>query len=209
MKKLNKKIKYLGINYDPNIYIFTRICLTLIIFSYLVLTIKIGYIIAPLVSIIFYLLYEYIMLDIPIYIRKLRLEKDALHYIPALLLNLKNGKSIRVSIKNSSKSINNELSNEFKKVIDNTKVGLSIEESLNELEKSIPSVYIQNIIIDLKDNMKYGTQVLDTIELQLSSLEEHYYNSIINKNKMMPIKLCLLSILYIGLMILILIISNN
>ena len=209
MKKLKKKINYLGINYDPNIYLFIKTTLTVILFTCLVLFFKIGFILAPIASLIFYLLFEYIVLDIPIYLRKLKLEHEALHYIPALLLNLRSGKSIKVSIKNSSKAINNELSNEFKKIIDNTKVGLSIEESLNDLEKSIPSVYIQNIILDLKDNIKYGTSVLDTIELQLSSLEDHYYNSIINRNKMIPIKLCLLSLLFIGLMILILIIFNK
>ncbi len=205
MKKLKKKIRYLGINYDPGIYIFIRVTLTLVLFFYLVLSLKTGYIIAPLVSIIFYLLIDYIILDIPILVRKIKLEKEALDYIPALLLNLRSGKSIKVSIKNSSKVVNNELSREFQKVIDNTKVGLTIEESLKDLETRIPSIYIQNIIIDLKENIKYGTKVLDTIELQLSSIEDHYYKSVINKSKMLPIKLCLLSILFIGIMIFILV----
>ena len=75
MKKLKKKIRYLGINYDPGIYIFTRITLTLVLFFYLVVSLKTGYIIAPLVSIIFYLLIDYIFLDIPIIVRKIKLER--------------------------------------------------------------------------------------------------------------------------------------
>ncbi len=205
MKKLKKKIRYLGINYDPYIFVLLKTSLTIVLFLYLVLTLKTGYIIAPLISLIFYIFVEYLLIDMPIYIRKLRLEKDALDFIPALLLNLKNGKSIKVSIKNSCKVIDNELSEEFNRVLNNTRVGLTIEESLKDLETRIPSIYIQNIIVDLKDNIKYGTKVLDTIELQLSSLEEHYNNSIINRNKMIPIELCLLSITVIGIMLFILI----
>ena len=207
MKKLEKKIKYSGINYDINIFMFIRILFSILVLIIGVILFKPGFIIGPIVAIIFYYLMEYILIDCKISKRCRKLERDALDYIPALLLNLKNGKSIKVSIKNSSKVIDGELSSLFNQVLDSVKVGLTIEEGLNNIIGVIPSIYIQNIIIDIKENIKSGTNVTDSIYLQLGSLEEHYNNMVIGYKKMIPIKMCLVSILGISIMVLILVIK--
>ncbi len=201
--KLEKKIKYSGINYDPKVFNTIRLILSILLLIFSVIIFKPGFIIGPIISILFYYTMEYILLDRTIKQRCLSLEKDALNYIPSLILNINNGKSIRVSIKNSSKVIKNELSSMFLEVLNSVKLGLTLEEGLDNLLEQIPSIYIQNIIIDLKENIKYGTKTMDSLELQLSSLEEHYNNSLINIHKMLPIKLCLISILWIMIMILV------
>lgn len=201
MKKLRRKIKLLGINYDANIFNSLRLVFSLILFFYLIFSIKYGYIIAPLIAIIFYLLSEYVVIDIPLRNKIINMEKEGIEYVSSLLLNLKNSKSIRVSIKNSSRVINNDLSKEFSQVINDTKVGLTLEESLNNLSERIPSIFLQNIILNLKESDKNGTNVINSIERQLEAMEQHYEEIVVGRNKSIPIIMCLNTILFLSLMI--------
>ena len=201
MKKLRRKIKLLGINYDANIFNSLRSVFSLILFFYLIFSIKYGYIIAPLIAIIFYLLSEYVVIDVPLRNKIINMEKEGIEYVSSLLLNLKNSKSIRVSIKNSSRVINSDLSKEFSQVINDTKIGLTLEESLNNLSERIPSIFLQNIILNLKESNKNGTKVIDSIERQLEAMEQHYEEIIVGRNKSIPIIMCLNTILFLSLMI--------
>lgn len=204
MSKLEKKIKLLGINYDARVFNILRTILAIILFLYLVFSIKVGYIIAPIVAILFYVLCEYVIIDLPLKKKNIETEKEGIDYVSALLLNLKNGKSVKTSIKNSSRVIKGNLSKEFAKVLSDIKIGLTIDEALNDLCEKVPSIYIQNIIIDLKENTKYGTKILDSVEWQLEAMEQHYEETVIGKKKMLPIKLCLNTILFLALMIILL-----
>lgn len=201
MKKLRRKIKLLGINYDANIFNSLRLVFSLILFFYLIFSIKYGYIIAPLIAIIFYLLSEYVVIDIPLRNKIINMEKEGIEYVSSLLLNLKNSKSIRVSIKNSSRVINSDLSKEFSQVINDTKIGLTLEESLNNLSERIPSIFLQNIILNLKESNKNGTNVIDSIERQLEAMEQHYEEIVVGRNKSIPIIMCLNTILFLSLMV--------
>ena len=202
MSKLEKKIKMLGIDYDGRIFNTLRELFAFIIFIYLLFSIKIGYIIAPIVSLLFYFLCEYIIIDIPLRKKNVLVEKEGIKFVSALLLNLKNGKSIRVSIKNSSKVIKGELSAKFVKVLNDVKIGLTMEEALTNLSREIPSVFLQNIILNLKENTKYGTDIIENIEWQLEAMEEHYEKVMIGRKKLLPIKLCLNTLLFLTIMIL-------
>ena len=204
MNKLEKKIKLLGIDYDARIFNILRTVLAIVLFLYLVFSIKVGYIIAPLVAFLFYTLCEYIVIDIPLRKKNIEIEKEGIDYVSALLLNLKNGKSVKTSIKNSSRVVKGDLSKSFAKVLSDIKIGLTLEEALRDLGERVPSIYLQNIIIDLKENTKYGTKVLDSIEWQLEAMEQHYEEVVIGKKKMLPIKLCLNTLLFLALMILVL-----
>ena len=201
MKKLRRKIKLLGINYDANIFNSLRLVFSLILFFYLIFSIKYGYIIAPLIAIIFYLLSEYVVIDVPLRNKIINMEKEGIEYVSSLLLNLKNSKSIRVSIKNSSRVINSDLSKEFSQVINDTKIGLTLEESLNNLSERIPSIFLQNIILNLKESNKNGTKVIDSIERQLEAMEQHYEEIVVGRNKSIPIIMCLNTILFLSLMV--------
>ena len=198
MKKLRRKIKLLGINYDANIFNSLRLVFSLILFFYLIFSIKYGYIIAPLIAIIFYLLSEYVVIDVPLRNKIINMEKEGIEYVSSLLLNLKNSKSIRVSIKNSSRVINSDLSKEFSQVINDTKIGLTLEESLNNLSERIPSIFLQNIILNLKESNKNGTKVIDSIERQLEAMEQHYEEIVVGRNKSIPIIMCLNTILFLS-----------
>ena len=160
-----------------------------------------GYIIGPIVASLFFVLCEYIVIDLPLRKKNVEIEKEGISFVSALLLNLKGGKSIKVSIKNSSRVIHGDVSNKFNKVLNDIKLGFTMEESLKDLSERLPSVYLQNIVLILIENAKYGTKILDSIEWQLEAMEEHYENIVIGHKKILPIKLCLNTLLFLGFMI--------
>ena len=77
-----------------------------------------------------------------------------------------------------------------------------MEEALTNLSREIPSVFLQNIILNLKENTKYGTDIIENIEWQLEAMEEHYEKVMIGRKKLLPIKLCLNTLLFLTIMIL-------
>ena len=201
MKKLAKKIKLLGIDYDARIFNALRVLFALILLLYFIFSFEMGYIIGPIVASLFFVLCEYIVIDLPLRKKNVEIEKEGISFVSALLLNLKGGKSIKVSIKNSSRVIHGDVSNKFNKVLNDIKLGFTMEESLKDLSERLPSVYLQNIVLILIENAKYGTKILDSIEWQLEAMEEHYENIVIGHKKILPIKLCLNTLLFLGLMI--------
>ena len=201
MKKLEKKIKLLGIDYDARIFNALRLLFALILLLYFVFSFEMGYIIGPIVASLFFVLCEYIVIDLPLRKKNVEIEKEGISFVSALLLNLKGGKSIKVSIKNSSRVIHGDVSNKFNKVLNDIKLGFTMEESLKDLSERLPSVYLQNIVLILIENAKYGTKILDSIEWQLEAMEEHYDNIVIGHKKILPIKLCLNTLLFLGFMI--------
>ncbi len=201
MKKLAKKIKLLGIDYDARIFNALRLLFALILLLYFVFSFEMGYIIGPIVASLFFVLCEYIVIDLPLRKKNVEIEKEGISFVSALLLNLKGGKSIKVSIKNSSRVIHGDVSNKFNKVLNDIKLGFTMEESLKDLSERLPSVYLQNIVLILIENAKYGTKILDSIEWQLEAMEEHYDNIVIGHKKILPIKLCLNTLLFLGFMI--------
>ncbi len=201
MKKLAKKIKLLGIDYDARIFNALRLLFALILLLYFVFSFEMGYIIGPIVASLFFVLCEYIVIDLPLRKKNVEIEKEGISFVSALLLNLEGGKSIKVSIKNSSRVIHGDVSNKFNKVLNDIKLGFTMEESLKDLSERLPSVYLQNIVLILIENAKYGTKILDSIEWQLEAMEEHYENIVIGHKKILPIKLCLNTLLFLGFMI--------
>ena len=201
MKKLAKKIKLLGIDYDARIFNALRLLFALILLLYFVFRFEMGYIIGPIVASLFFVLCEYIVIDLPLRKKNVEIEKEGISFVSALLLNLEGGKSIKVSIKNSSRVIHGDVSNKFNKVLNDIKLGFTMEESLKDLSERLPSVYLQNIVLILIENAKYGTKILDSIEWQLEAMEEHYDNIVIGHKKILPIKLCLNTLLFLGFMI--------
>ena len=85
--RLKKKIDYLGIRLKVKPYIILRLISCILLFVVLLLTSKYGYIIAPVVTIIYYYLVEYVTLDLQIARRTSVLEDDALLYFPVFLLH--------------------------------------------------------------------------------------------------------------------------
>ena len=107
IKRVDAKIKLLGVNNHYNLFVILnfRILISLILFAVILLTSSIGYILAPVVAILFYYLSEKIILDYPIKKRAKRLEKEALFFFEVLLLTLESGRNLKHSLDLTSANI--------------------------------------------------------------------------------------------------------
>lgn len=198
--KLKIKIKLLGINYDPTILIALHLLISIVLFIGL-LFLKNGYIIAPIITIIFYFSSEYFFLDYRIQKRSLNLQKDALEYIPIFLLSLENGRNIKKSLTNSTEIVNNNLSKEFGKVLNDIEAGHSLNEALEELEQRIPSNNINNIILNIKEANKLGNSISESVNLQLDLIKENLKTKEIKRLKKVPLLLSITFIIFLIVML--------
>ena len=172
--KIEKKINLLGVSskYDAitflNIRLITMIFFFVLIFS----TFDYGYIIAVVFVFIYYYLFEWLLLDNKIKKRGFKLNIEAIYFFEVLTLSLQTGRNLMEAISVTVNSSNSELALEFKKAIRETKYGKSLNESLADMQKYIPSDSINNIIIALTQTNIYGSNIIDTLYNQVDYLRE-------------------------------------
>lgn len=207
--KLKMKIKLLGINYDPYLLIAIKFVSSLILFILLLVVFKLGYIIAPILTIIFYLFSEYLFIDLKIKKRREKLECEALDFFPIFLLSLDGERSIKKSIMLTTSIVKNSLAEEFVKVLTDIDVGKSLEEALIDLEKRIPSDAINNIILSIREANKLGNSVTESIDLQLDYINARKKVNYMTKLKKDSIILTIISVIFFALMLLILVVFNS
>lgn len=206
--RISKKLKYLGLNMNPKVFVYMRLCGTAILFVGLLFLVDYGYIVAPLVSILYYVMLEYLILDQGIKNRCIDLENDALDFFPIFLLSLSSERNVKRAIYLSTEIVSNDLSLEFKRVLKDVSIGKSLEESLTLLKSRIPSDIIVNIIISIIETNRVGNNLNDSVNVQLGYIRERQRKDIFYKYKLIPFKIALLSIIFVFLMLLLLIIFN-
>lgn len=205
INRIQRKINNMGLSIKASIFINMRIISSIILFVFTLLTSSYGYIIAPLITLIYYISIEYIILDIGIkhYIKDI--EAEALDFFPVFLIHLKGTRNVKKAIYFTTSIINNELSNCFKKALRDIEIGKSVEESLEKLKENIPSENIKTIITSIIEANRTGTNVEKTINHQLEYIEEKKRKNLLNKLRVVPLKIAIVSIIFLFLIIMILI----
>ena len=145
INKLENKIKLANKKIDIYTYLDIKYLSSILIFVLSLCTFKVGYILGPIITIIYYNLYEYIILDKQIKKRIKKLEYEMLVFLDALILALESGKNIENSLEIVIFSLDNEISYEFKKTLFEMKFGKSLIESLESMKKRIPSESINKV----------------------------------------------------------------
>ena len=204
-KRIDKKMKYAGIIVNPMIFILMRLASSLILLVFLLFFSSFGYIVGPIVTIIYYYFIEYVILDIQIGKRKQQLEEESLEYFPILLLCLNGSNNIKKAITLTNEQVNNSLSKEFERVIRNVKIGKSLDEALTLMKDRVPSTFIINIIVNLIEANRMGNSISLSIKDQLDYIENKRKNKIIKYHKMMPFKVAIASIIFVFTMLFLLI----
>ena len=204
-KRISKKLKYAGMIVNPSIFVYMRLVSSLILFIFLLFFSSYGYIIAPIVAIIYYYFIEYVILDIQIDKRKKELENDALDYFPILLLCLKGSNNVKKAISLTNDQVKNSLSKEFDRVIRDVKIGKSLDEALTLMKDRIPSTFIVNVIVNLVEANRMGNSISESIKDQLDYIEDKRKKKIVKYHKMMPFKDAIASIIFVFAMLFLLI----
>ena len=204
-KRISKKLKYAGMIVNPSIFVYMRLVSSLILFIFLLFFSSYGYIIAPIVAIIYYYFIEYVILDIQIDKRKKELENDALDYFPILLLCLKGSNNVKKAISLTNDQVKNSLSKEFDRVIRDVKIGKSLDEALTLMKDRIPSTFIVNVIVNLVEANRMGNSISESIKDQLDYIEDKRKKKIVKYHRMMPFKVAIASIIFVFAMLFLLI----
>lgn len=204
--RIQNKLDLLEIKIDYKTFFWFRIITTITFFLILLFISKAGFIIAPIVSVIYYVLFEIVLLDMELIKRNKELEQDALEFFPLFTISLKSTGNVKKSLINTTNIIDNRLSKEFKKVLRDVKAGKSLEESLYLLNERIPSKLINNMIISIMEANKSGNDISDSLDLELSYINDKLKKANIRRLKTIPFDLLLICFIFILLMLMVLII---
>ena len=192
------KTKLLGVNNKINAVDLLNIRLFLTVFSFIFIIyfIDFGYLIAPLVSFLIYNLYFPIVIDTKIEKRSRVLEKDSLYFFEILALSLEAGRSIKTAIEVTTKNIDSELSDEFKKVIKDVNYGKDLDEALEDLKHRIPSDTVNNIILNIRQSNIFGNNIIDAVYSQISYIREKRILETKAQISKIPIKMSIVSVIF-------------
>ena len=206
--RIKDKLNKLGYNINPLVFIYMRLISSLLLFIVLLFLVDYGYVVAPIVTVLYYVFIEVVVLDFSIKVRTKEIEYDALEFMPIFLLSLKSGRNVKKSLVYTTDIVDNTLSNEFKKVLYDEKIGKSLDEALMNLKLRIPSDLVVNMIVSIVEANRLGNNINDSINNQLSYIEDKKKKGILNSYKVVPLKMAIASVIFVFLVILLLTICS-
>lgn len=209
IKKLDKKIKLLGANSKLKTISFLNFRLfSFIILFFVILYISdFGYVLAPIISIVYYFGIEKIMIDDKIKERQFDLESEAITFFEILTLSLDAGRNLENAISVTVNSTKGMLAMEFKEVLRDVKLGKSLTEALGDVQERIPSDNINNIILSLVQANVYGSDIINSLNSQIDYLREKRKMEVKAQISKVPIKISIISVLFFVPLILMIILA--
>ncbi|MDD2435218.1 MAG: type II secretion system F family protein [Bacilli bacterium] len=206
--KINAKITMLGdTKLTTDNFMNYRLITTLMVFILLLYTTEFSYVIAPIITVIYYYLFNYYLIDLPLKKRTRKLDNEALYFFEILALTLEGGCNLETSLETTVLNVHNELSEEFKKTLFEIKFGKSLNEALDAMKRRIPSETINNIILNISQTNMFGNSILDTMENQIEFLSEKQILEIKGQINKIPNKISIISVIFIIPLILTLILG--
>ena len=200
-KYINKqiaKIKLLGTGNKMNVYslMMGRLFSSAVVFIVLLFISNYGYIIAPLVTLVYYFLFNRIVLDDKLKKRTIKLESEAMHFFEVLTLSLETGRNLVEAIEVTTSNVSGILSNEFKETVREVNFGKSLNEALSDMQEKIPSDTISNIILSLTESNLYGNSIIQNLYSQIDFLREKRKMEVKGRISKVPILISVISVLF-------------
>lgn len=199
INRVKKKCELMGIEKkdDYSNILVMKLFGTLFLFLFFLFTNDRGYIIAPIVSIFFYYFVEHIYLDGKIKKRASKLDYEALFFFQVLTLSLESGKDLKGALDLTVKNIDSIVSKEFKKTIEEVDYGKSLNEALVDMKKRIPSETIRSVIVNITQSNVQGNSIVESLNSQIEYIRNKKMLEIKGKINKMPLKISILSVLFI------------
>ncbi len=209
IKKYQKKIDLLGYkdSYDAVIFLNIRFLTTILIFFVILYISKLGYIIAPVISIIYFNVLPRIVIDRKVSERADRLDNDAMYFFEVLTLSLETGRNLKTALEITSESIDSELSYEFRQSLREVRYGKSLNEALENLKLRIPSDTINNIILNISQSNIFGNSIIETMYNQIDYIRDKQILRAKAEISKIPLKVSVISVIFFIPLILLLILS--
>ncbi|MBQ9834665.1 MAG: type II secretion system F family protein [Bacilli bacterium] len=198
IKNIKEKIIKAGMldKFDPLDFLNVRFITTLIIFFAILILSDKGFILAPVISLLYFYAYEYVLVDLKINKRKKSLENEAIYFFEVLALTLESGRNLKASLEITTKNIDSDISNEFKRTLEEVDLGKSLVESLEDMKKRIPSDTINNTILNITQSNIFGNSIIESLYNQIDFLREQQILDIKAQIAKLPTKISVISVLF-------------
>ena len=209
IKKMEDKINLFGISkkfsteYFMNFRLFTSVLLFIITFLFF----NHGALLSPIITVLWYLSVNYFMIDKPLKKREKKLDNEAYYYFEVLTLALESVRNLENAIKMACKYIDSEISLEFKETLKQVNFGKSLTESLSIMNARIPSLTINNIILNMEQSNLFGNSIIDTMYNQLDFLKDKQVMEIKSQINKIPNKISIISVIFFIPLILLIILG--
>lgn len=207
--RIIKKNKMLGIKnqYNLNIILTYHLIITIVLLIFAILFLKNNFIYAILITIIYFYGAEYLLFDIRLEKRRQKINNEAIYFFQVLALTLESGTNLKKALEVTTQNIDNNLSLEFKKALEDTQLGKTLTEALTDLKDRIPSDIVNSIIFNLSQVNIYGGNMIESLNNQLEYLNDKILFEVKGKINKMPIKISVISVLIFIPLILLIILS--
>ncbi len=209
IKKIDAKINQFGVSkkFTTEYFMNFRLFTSIIVFVVLFIFADFGALIAPVATVLWYILVGYFMIDKPLKKRERKLDNEAYYYFEVLTLVLESGRNLENAIKMACKYIDSEISSEFKETIKQVNFGKSLTESLSVMSMRIPSLTINNIILNMEQSNLFGNSIIETMYNQLDFLKDKQIMDIKAQINKIPNKISIFSVLFFIPLILLIILG--
>lgn len=209
IKKIDAKINQFGVSkkFTTEYFMNFRLFTSMIVFVVLFIFADFGALIAPVATVLWYILVDYFMIDKPLKKRERKLDNEAYYYFEVLTLALESGRNLENAIKMACKYIDSEISSEFKETIKQVNFGKSLTESLSVMSARIPSLTINNIILNMEQSNLFGNSIIETMYNQLDFLKDKQIMDIKAQINKIPNKISIFSVLFFIPLILLIILG--
>ena len=209
IKKMIKKVKLLGVGDKTDVYSLAviRLFSSVIVFIIVLFSMRYGYILAPIITLVYYYLFNKLTIDDKLKNRTIKLEGEAMHFFEVLTLSLETGRNLVEAIDVTTTNVNGILSNEFKEAVREVNFGKSLNEALSDMQKRIPSDTINNIILSLTESNLYGNSIIDNLYNQIDFLREKRKMEVKGRISKVPILISVISVLFFIPLLLLLIVG--
>ncbi len=209
LQRTERKILQLGSNNQININTLLgwKAALLVIVFILSLFIFKAGYLVSPILTVVVYFLYDYIFLDTKIKKRIKVIEHDAIFFFEVLSLTLQSDRNLKQCLVVTTSAIDSELSNEFKYVLSEVKLGKSLTESLNDCKYRIPSKSVRDVLLNIIESNTYGNNIVDSLNNQIEYLMDRRILDIKSQINKIPTKISVVSVLFFIPLIMLLILA--
>ncbi len=209
IERINKKIDLLGVGCKYNVIhlLNYRLIVSILIFIICFLFLKPGYILAPFITLFFYVGSEYLLFDMQIKKREKRLEEEAIFFFEVLILTIESDHNLNTALEITSSNIESDLSLEFRKSLSEIRLGKSFTESMNDMKKRIPSAAINHALLNIIQSNVFGNSILESLTNQLEYLREKQILEIKAEISKLPTKISIISVLFFIPILLLIILS--
>jgi type II secretion system protein len=196
--KFIDKVNLLGTNKKINPYnlIIARLSSSIIIFIIVLYFMKYGYILAPVITFLYYMLFNQVVINNKIKKRMVKLENEAMHFFEVLTLSLETGRNLVEAIDVTTANVSGILVDEFKESLREVQFGKSLNEALTDMQKRIPSENVNNIILSLTQANLYGNSIINNLYGQIDYLREKRKLEVKGKISKVPVLISVISVLF-------------